>query len=508
MRCWRIWSSTVSKIGVRLREGPDAGELEWRRPNRMTLQNIVHNPIYAGIYMHGRRAIDPRRRIAGRTSTGKVTVPMEQWKVVLPGRLPAYIDEDRWRANLARLQANRATAGTPGAVREGPALLAGLLRCGRCGRKMAVHYTHRPDGAVNGYSYGCSRARSDYGLPRCQHLSGACVDTHVSAALLEMLAPAALEVSLEAATAIEAERARLEALWQQRLERATHAADRACRCYRLAEPENRLVVRTLERDWEQALVELERLREDHDRFLASSPPVLSPADRDRIRVLAADVPALWHAATTTNADRKQLLRTVIDTGTGSVIGDSEQVTVEIGWAGGHRTGGQLVRPVARLEQLSYYPQLAARVLELDDAGLPAARIAEHLDAEGFHPPKRFEVFGSQSIRDLVQRLRATTGQPGHRTPTPPPPGRHTWWMSDLARELAMPPVTVYNWIRRGWVTAHQQPGTRRWIITADPTERERLRELRRLPPGYHTRRRWHPDLPPTDRDDHAAKAKL
>lgn len=202
--------------------------------------------------------------------------------MVLPGRLPAYIDENRWRANLARLQANRATAGTPGAVRDGPALLAGLLRCGRCGVKMSVHYTHRPDGVVGGYSYVCSRAQSDYGLPRCQHLSGACVDAHVGAALLEMLAPAALEVSLEAATAIETERARLEALWQQRLERATHTADRARRCYRLAEPENRLVVRTLERDWEQALVELERLREDHDRFLASSPPVPSTADRDRI----------------------------------------------------------------------------------------------------------------------------------------------------------------------------------------------------------------------------------
>ncbi|WP_198406926.1 recombinase family protein [Nocardia terpenica] len=480
-------------IGVRLREGPDVGELEWRRPNRMTLQNILHNPIYAGIYVHGRRGTDPRRRIAGRPSTGKVTVPEQQWKVVLPGRLPAYITEDRWRANLARLQANRATAETPGAVREGPALLSGLLRCGRCGTKMTVHYTHRRDGVVNGYTYVCSRAKSDYGLPRCQHLAGRCVDNYASAALLEMLAPAALEVSLAAATAIETERARLETLWQQRLERAEYTADRARRSYRLAEPENRLVVRTLERDWERALTELERLREDHDRFLASSPPVLSAADRDRIRVLAADVPALWGAATTTTTDRKHLLRTVIDTVTVTVIGDSEQVTAEIGWAGGHHTSGQLIRPVARLEQLSYYPQLVARVLELDDADLPDTQIAQHLNAEGFRPPKRFETFGPQSIRDLIQRLRATTGQPGRTAEQPA--GEHTWSMRGLAAELAMPPVTVYNWIRRGWVTAEQQPGTRRWIITADPAELDRLRALRRLPRGYHVRRRWHPDLP-------------
>ncbi|MBF6303018.1 recombinase family protein [Nocardia amamiensis] len=496
------------RIGVRLREGPDAGELEWRRPSRMTVNNILRHPIYAGIYAHGRRSVDPRRRIAGRPSTGKVSVPMEQWTVVLPDRLPAYITADRWRANLARLQANQATAATPGAVRKGPALLTGLLRCGRCGAKMTVRYTHR-DGVVNGYTYVCCRARADYGLPCCQRLSGRCVDTYVSAALLEMLAPAALEVSLAAAAEIEAERGRLEALWVQRLERAAYAADRAARCYRLTEPENRLVSRTLERDWEQALAELERLREDHDRFLAATPPVLSAADRDRIRGLAADVPALWRAVTTTNTDRKQLLRAVIDVVTVTVIGDSEQVTTEIGWAGGHRTSGQLARPVARLEQLSYYPRLVARVLELDDAGLSDTRIADTLNNEGLRPPKRFETFGPQAIRDLVNRLRATTGRSGHRTQRPtPPPGQHTWWMPELAAELAMPPVTVYNWIRRGWVTARQDPDTRRWIITADPTELERLRQLRRLPRGYHVRRRWHNDPAPTQPTDNTAEPQL
>ncbi|WP_433603708.1 hypothetical protein ACQPXH_01790 [Nocardia sp. CA-135953] len=335
------------------------------------------------------------------------------------------------------------------------------------------------------------------------------MDAYLSAALLQMLAPAALEVSLAAAAEIEAERGRLETLWSQRLERAAYAADRAARCYRLAEPENRLVVRTLERDWEQALTELERLREDHDRFLAATPPVLSAADRDRIRGLAADIPALWQAATTTNTDRKQLLRAVIDVVTVTVIGDSEQVETEIGWAGGHRTSGQLARPVARLEQLSYYPRLVSRVLELDDAGLTDAQIADHLNSEGLRPPKRFETFGPQAIRDLVNRLRATTGRSGHRTQRPaPPPGQHTWWMPELAAELAMPPVTVYNWIRRGWVTARQDPDTRRWIITADPTELERLRQLRRLPRGYHLRRRWHNDPTPTEPTTHPAEPQL
>src|SRR6266542_5505295 len=216
-------------LGMRLRCGPDKGELVWRRPNRMTLQNILHSPVYAGIYAYGRRRVDPHRQRPGRPSTGRVVRTPDQWLVAIPGVLPAYITVAQYQANLARLAANAARAETPGVVRAGSALLSGLARCGRCGRRMTVRYHLRQQ--ITQPEYVCARQLTDYGAgQRCQALAGACVDALVTEQVLAALAPAAVEVSLQAAQQVTAERAELERIWQQRLERAAIAVDRARRC--------------------------------------------------------------------------------------------------------------------------------------------------------------------------------------------------------------------------------------------------------------------------------------
>jgi hypothetical protein len=291
--------------------------------------------------------------------------------VAIPGVLPAYITVEQYQANRARLAANAARAETPGVARAGSALLSGLARCGRCGRRMTVRYHLRGQATVP--EYVCARQQTDYGQgERCQALAGACVDALVTGQVLAALTPAAVEVSLGAAQQLTAERAELERLWQQRLERAQVAVDRARRCYRLAEPENRLVVRQLEADWEAALAAEVRLREDYDRFTHSRPQPLTPAQQQAITALAADIEGLWAASTTTDADRKQLIRALVDQVTITVAGTSERVAVDIGWAGGHTTHGQTIRPVARLDQLSSYPQLLERVRQLaEQATAPA-----------------------------------------------------------------------------------------------------------------------------------------
>src|SRR5215216_756659 len=335
------------QLGMRLYAGPDKGELVWRRPNRMTLQNILHSPVYAGIYAYGRRRVDPRQQVPGRPSTGRVVRAEDEWLVAIPGLLPAYITVEAYHANLARLAANAARAETPGVVRAGSALLSGLARCGRCGQRMTVRYHLR--GQTTAPEYVCARRLTDYGHgQRCQALAGACVDALVTEQVLAALTPAAVAVSLQAAEQVEAERAELEQLWTQRLERAQVAADRARRCYRLAEPENRLVVRQLEADWEAALAAQQRLREDYDRFTRTRPQPLTVAQQQAITALAGDIQGLWAAPTTTDADRKQLIRAVVDQVAITVAGTSERVAVEITWAGGHTTGGQTIRPVARL----------------------------------------------------------------------------------------------------------------------------------------------------------------
>src|SRR6266498_2567305 len=206
-------------LGIRLHAGPDKGELVWRRPNRMTLQNILHSPVYAGIYAYGRR-VDPRRQRPGRPSTGRVVRGQDEWLVMIPGVLPAYITVEAYHANLARLAANAARAETPGVVRAGSALLSGLARCGRCGKRMTVRYHARGQATVP--EYVCARQLTDYGAgQRCQALAGACVDALVTQQVLAALAPAAIEVSLQAAQQVTAERAELERLWAQRSEEHT-----------------------------------------------------------------------------------------------------------------------------------------------------------------------------------------------------------------------------------------------------------------------------------------------
>ncbi len=340
----------------RVRSGPRTGELDWRRPNRVTLSNLLRNPIDAGAYVYGRRPVDPRRRQPGRPSTGRTVAPPQQWEVLIKDHLPAYIDWDQYERNLRQLAANTTQAG--GVVRAGPSLLSGRLICGRCGLAMATQYTN----SGSGLRYACSREAVDYGAPLCQSLAGAPLDALIGRLVLEALQPAALAISLQVADDLQAERARRHAHWQQRLERARYEAARAERQYRAVEPENRLVARTLEQDWEAALAAEDQLKAEYARCMASEPTALSAEERARIRQLAGDLPALWNAETTGNDERQAIVRLLVERVIVTVVDDSEQVAVEVHWIGGHHTRARLTRPVARLEQLSNYSELAARVL--------------------------------------------------------------------------------------------------------------------------------------------------
>ncbi len=229
--------------------------------------------------------------------------------------------------------------------------------------------TVRYSGVANRHTYLCTRRHTDYGGELCQSLAGPPLDQFVRTQVLAALEPAALELSLEATTHLERERDDLNRLWQQRLERAAYEAERAGRQYRLAEPENRLVVRHLEREWEEHLAAQQVLEEEYHRFLHDQPRVLSDSERAAIRHLATDIPALWDAPTTTVAERKEIIRQVVARVVVDAQGSSDHVSVTVAWVGGTQTEGVLIRRVARLEQLSYYPQLCDRVRTLVAAGL-------------------------------------------------------------------------------------------------------------------------------------------
>jgi DNA invertase Pin-like site-specific DNA recombinase len=468
------------RIPVRPHSGPNRGQLEWRRPNRETLQNLLHHPVYAGYYRHGHRALDPRRKVPGRPGTGRTLNKPEDCLVLLEGRCPAYITPERFRANQERLAANRARTEAAGAVRHGPSLLGGILVCGRCGQRMMVAYS----GRASRLRYRCCRAAVEYAEPLCQGLAGRALDELVAAQVLAALEPAALELSLAAAEDVQQERERLHHNWQQQVERASYQAERARRQYDAVEPENRLVVRELERRWEEVLKEQRRLEEDYARFCQSQPTGLSAAEREQIRALAQDLPALWQAPGTTAADRQRIVRLLVEEVIVTVRGESEWVDVTIRWAGGFTSQHELIRPVQRYRQLADYGRLLKRIDELRKQGRTLAEVAEQLNREGFRPPKRSPSF----TKGILAGLLAKRGRSGPRPRIVADLGllgEHDWLVSDLARKLEMPPATLHRWVRVGWVHARKlsTPGGH-WVIWADADELDRMTRLRTCPRGW------------------------
>ena len=435
---------------------------------------ILRRPVYAGYYSYGERQTDPRRRQAGRRWSGRVVVAREEYLALIPDKIPAYISRERYEVNQGRLAENRARIDSKGAAREGPSLLAGLVVCGRCGKRMTVHYAGR--GQVLRYT-----CRSGAGNLRgtCSHsLAGRVLDQLVVVQVLAALEPGALELSLAAGEDVIRERAALDETRRQQLERARAAAARAERQYQATEPENRLVGRTLERRWEEALQEVRVLEEEYARFRQSQPTALSRAEVEQIRSLACDLPGLWDAATTRAADRQEVIRFLVDRVEVAVEGVSDRVGVTITWLGGQATRHELSRPVGRYEQAADFERLMARVEELRALGHSFRVIAEHLNGEGYRPPKGAGRFHGDMVNRLVRRR--TAGDTPAGAVVGGVLGQDEWCVIDLARRLGIGKNRLHGWLGRGWVVFRRLPGYRgRCVCWADGEELARLGQLGR-----------------------------
>jgi hypothetical protein len=250
------------------------------------------------------------------------------------------------------------------------------------------------------------------------------------------------------------------------------------------EPENRLVARELERRWEEALSQKRQVEEEYGRFQRQQPEELSSAQREAILRLAENLPHIWQAATTTAKDRQEIVRLLLDRVVVNVEGESDQVELTLHWAGGFTSHHRLVRPVTRYEQLSDYQALRGRIDALRKRGESFAQIAERLNQEGFHPPKRAPRFN----QSMVARLLGSRGLHGPRPRAMADSQlleEHEAWLTDLARELNIPVATLHKWQRLGWVLSRKVPvAGGRWALWADADERARLGRLRTF------RRRW------------------
>jgi DNA invertase Pin-like site-specific DNA recombinase len=474
------------KLPVRPHFGMNRGELEWRRANRVTLLGMLRHPIYAGAYRWGHRELDPRKKVPGRPTTGRTFKAHDECRVLIRDRFPAYVTWDEFENNQQKLEENSSLSKLLSAPRHGPSVLAGLVVCGRCGRRMLVGYNNTGGASkTKTLRYSCLRDAIDYGEEKCQSLSGAALESLVVERLLQVVSPASLELSLAAAEDIERERQQLDDHWQQRLARSCYEVEQARRQYAAVDPDHRLVARELERRWDEALRADDRLQADYARFQQDSPKQLSQHERAQIQALTEDLPALWRADSTTPEDRQTIARLLLEQVTVTVEGNTDRVDVELRWAGGFVSRHTLSRPVQTYEQLSNYDELITRIDTLRGEHKTLADIAAKLNAEGFHPPKRSRQFTpailSRFLRERGVRigpLPRSVSDNGHLE-------ADEWWLADLAAELAMPIATLHRWQRVGWVTSRKvTEAGGRWAIYADADELVRLHRLRDAPRGW------------------------
>jgi hypothetical protein len=260
--------------------------------------------------------------------------------------------------------------------------------------------------------YDCQRHALDYGTPRCQSLVGEPLERLVAEQILEVVTPAGLELSLRATAECQRERAALETQWHQRLERADQDAARAYRQYDAVDPENRLVARTLERRWEEALLAQRALEEDSARFRQTQPQGLTAAERGEIETLAGNLPTVWHAPQTGVAEKRQILRLLLERVVVWAPAASPDVTVHLHWSLGTVTEHRVRRSVRSWGQVAHAAELRRRVAAGQAAGWSSRRMAEELNAAGYRTP-RGQAFTAESLRQLRAR-----GGPGGKPASP------------------------------------------------------------------------------------------
>jgi DNA invertase Pin-like site-specific DNA recombinase len=443
-------------------------QVVWMRPSYQAIHMVLSNPTYAGAYVYGQRGRDqggpgglgragPRRRFA-----------LDEVDVLLRDHHPAYVSWDRHLAIRAALRDN-STQFKPsrGAPRRGGGVLQGLVVCGRCGCRMRLHY------GASSAAYICNTRHQRYGEPICQSLTIEHVDRAVTAAFLQVIAPAQVEVALALAADLERDRAVVERQWGLRLERARYEAERAFRQYDLCEPENRLVARELEGRWNQQLRLLAELEAEYRRAQARGLAPLTDDERAALRHLAEDVPALWAAAETTMAERKRLVRCLLREV--ALLRDDRPrarggvTIIRIGWCGGAWTELRAHRPSSGEAACTSEPVLdrirALAQQHSDD------RVAALLNAEGLR------------TRTGLPWTYARVGLVRHRHGIPTacpivpkvagPRGDGRVSVATVATRLGVARSVVGRWCRCGFLDAEQKATLDpRWIrLTADDLAR-------------------------------------
>jgi DNA invertase Pin-like site-specific DNA recombinase len=449
-------------------------QVRWVTATYKAIHDILTNPVFAGAYAYGRKRTE-RRVKDGVVSERQRRAPREEWHVCIPEHHAGYITFERYLANQKRLRSNwrppRGEGG--GAAREGRALLQGLIRCGRCGRVMQVGYS----GKTLVPNYSCVRGNQLYGTKRCQSVGGRRIERVVLDSVFEALRPAGIEATLRALEHAKSDHDSRVRSAELELERAQINAERARRQFDGCEPENRLVARTLEGEWEQRLKETRRAEHAIADIAAKRPDPLTEQEIAWCRQAGADMRKVFDAPTTTDRERKQLLRAMLTEVVVTVDRTSEQhaAQLRVVWEGGAVTEHSVSLPRTGSHTRCTDQDTIALVRQLAER-YPDKQIAAILARQG-----RRTGAGNPFTAHNVHGLRTY-----HKIPAAPVrPTTHDGQVVTIATaasQLGVSTATVHRWLREGFICGEQITPGAPWQIRLTPELRQRVRE--QAPDGW------------------------
>ncbi len=450
-------------------------EVQWVTPTYHQVHSVLSSPVYAGAYAFGKsrreRYVDEHGRPRKRTRQ----LPQAEWEVLIWDHHPGFIDKATFERNQARLASNtRPRAHEPGgAVREGQALLQGIAVCGRCGRKLKVHYQGKR--GHKSPAYHCPGSVLVEGRGQwCVRVSGVRIDEAVAGALLAALTPAGVKAALRAAEALEADHDAALAQWRLQIERARYEAQRAERRYRQVEPEHRLVARGLERDWEKALGALAEAEAELSLRERQRPRTLTDQERAQLLALGSDLGRVWSAPSTSDRDRKQLLRTLIEEVILDLAREQRRATLTLRWRGGALT--ELAVPLPKPQPAIRTDEDTIALIERLAAHYDDGKIAGILNRQG-----RRSATGERFTTIIVGGLRRYRNIPAYKPPSEPPDGE-LLPVGKAADELGVAASTIFRWLQAGFIAGEQDTPGAPWRIRVN----DQLRALfvEHAPPGY------------------------
>jgi DNA invertase Pin-like site-specific DNA recombinase len=449
-------------------------EIQWTAPTYRSIHQVLTHPVYAGAYVYGRNRSEKYIDDHGVVRKRSRRLSMKEWPVLIHDHHVGFLDWPTFQANQIRIRGNaraeRYQSG--GAVREGSALLQGLASCGHCGRALFTYY--RGKNATPGYR--CSaNDQGDGGGHYCFNVGAVGIDQAVGDAFLDAITPAAVEASLLALEQLDADRNAALQQWRLEVERARYEAERAERRYRAVEPENRLVARGLETEWENRLGDVaaaeNELRQRQQHHLRR----LSPDETERLRTIGVDLRQVWNAPTTTDRDRKELLRTLIEEVIIAITKTPPSAQVRLRWKGGATTPLQVPLPhhaPPGLHTDEDTIELLARLAKL----YPDDVIAGILNRQG-----RKTATGQRFTAGHVGNLRRYHKMDRYQPQADAAEGELVT-VQKAAEILGIVPSTLHRWINAGFILGEQITPGAPWRIRM--TEQLRARFLEQAPPDY------------------------